>query len=90
MSTAKIKWGLYSFGQTFRSPILDYPRSRNIRADEKLSLGLSSTIANPTENMPISPDTMINERITEPEMVQTLADVGEVRLGSVLKIVITY
>ena len=79
-----------SFGKAFRSPILDYPRSQNIRAGEKLSWGLSATTVNPTKNNPISPDTMINERTSETEMVQTLADVGEVTLGSVLKIGITY
>jgi len=40
--------------------------------------------------VPINPDTMTNERTTEPEMVQTLADVSEVTLGSVPKMVITY
>jgi hypothetical protein len=90
VSTAKTRWPVYSFGQTFRSPILDYPSSQKIRAGEKLSLGLSPTIANPTQNMPISPDTRTNKRTTEAEMVQTLANVGEVPLGSVLKSVITY
>ena len=57
---------------------------------EKLSLGLSVIMANPTKNNPISSETMINERTTEPEMVQTLANVDEVPLGSVLKMVPTY